>query len=81
MSRIRKLAMLVAALALVAAATVTTAAAPTGRATPQFKGKVVIGNISAATGIPLASPYAFQTLQAWAKDVNAKGGSTVSRSS
>jgi branched-chain amino acid transport system substrate-binding protein len=44
------------------------------KAPSQAKGDLIIGNISNATGSGLPSDGAFKTVQAWAKDVNSKGG-------
>ncbi len=75
-SRIWKIAAPLAVLTLATAgATAAAAAAATPSSAPsQTSGQLVIGNISAASGIPLASDFAFQTLNAWAKDVNSRGG-------
>jgi branched-chain amino acid transport system substrate-binding protein len=76
MGRTRLLARCLAPIAI-AALTVGVAAgadaAPT-KAPSQAKSDVIIGNISNATGSGLPSDGAFKTVQAWAKDVNSRGG-------
>ncbi|MDQ1432694.1 MAG: branched-chain amino acid transport system substrate-binding protein [Actinomycetota bacterium] len=62
-----------AIIALSFGAAATASAAPS-KAPSQAKGTLVIGNISNATGSGLPSTGAFQTLNAWAKDVNSRGG-------
>jgi branched-chain amino acid transport system substrate-binding protein len=61
------------ALALGLAAGATAGAAP-AKAPSQAKGDLIIGNISNATGVGLSGDFAFQTIKAWAKDVNSRGG-------
>ena len=73
MTRISKLAVLLAVAALFTGATAAVASAASTTTVPS-KGTVVIGNISAASVYPLSSPFAFNTLKAWAKDVNSRGG-------
>jgi branched-chain amino acid transport system substrate-binding protein len=76
MGRTRLLARCLAPVAI-AAMTVGVAAgagATPAQAPSQAKSPVIIGNISNATGSGLPSDGAFKTLQAWAKDVNSKGG-------
>ncbi len=63
----------IAVVALTVGVAATAGAAPT-KAPGQAKGDLIIGNISNATGSGLPSTGAFQTLKAWAKDVNSKGG-------
>ena len=50
------------------------AGAAPAKAPSQAKSDVIIGNISNATGSGLPSDGAFKTVQAWAKDVNSRGG-------
>jgi branched-chain amino acid transport system substrate-binding protein len=64
---------LLATLALSMGVAVSAGAAPS-KAPSQAKGQLIIGNISNATGSGLPSSGAFQTLKAWAKDVNSRGG-------
>src|SRR6266511_331746 len=64
---------LLATLALSMGVAVSAGAAP-NKAPSQAKGQLVIGNISNATGSGIPSSGAFQTLKAWAKDVNSRGG-------
>ena len=64
---------LLATLALSMGVAVSAGAAP-NKAPSQAKGQLIIGNISNATGSGLPSSGAFQTLKAWAKDVNSRGG-------
>src|SRR5262245_58016315 len=52
----------------------TGAGAAPAKAPSQAKGDLIIGNISNATGSGIPSSGAFQTLKAWAKDVNSRGG-------
>ena len=76
MGRTRLLARCLAPVA-VAALTVAVAAgagAAPVKAPSQAKSDVIIGNISNATGSGIPSDGAFKTLQAWAKDVNSRGG-------
>jgi branched-chain amino acid transport system substrate-binding protein len=63
----------VAAIALAVGVAAAAGAAP-AQAPSQAKAPLVIGNISNATGTGLPSEGAFKTLQAWAKDVNSRGG-------
>jgi len=62
-----------AAAALIAGVAGGAGAAP-AKAPSQAKSPVIIGNISNATGSGLPSDGAFKTVQAWAKDVNSRGG-------
>ncbi len=64
------------ALAVVCASLMIGAAiVPAGAATPsQAKGSVVIGVIANATGPGVIGGGAFSVMQAWAKDVNSRGG-------
>jgi branched-chain amino acid transport system substrate-binding protein len=66
----------IAPLAIVAlsVAVAASASAAPSKGPSQAKGTLVIGNISNATGSGLPSTGAFQTLNAWAKDVNSRGG-------
>jgi branched-chain amino acid transport system substrate-binding protein len=76
MERKKLFARVIAPLAIVAVSlglTATAGAAPDA-APSQSKGELVIGNISNATGTGIPSDGAFKTLQAWAKDVNSRGG-------
>ena len=50
------------------------AGAAPAKAPSQAKSDLIIGNISNATGSGLPSDGAFQTVKAWAKDVNSRGG-------
>ncbi len=52
----------------------TGAGAAPAKAPGQAKSNLIIGNISNATGSGLPSDGAFQTVKAWAKDVNSRGG-------
>ena len=78
MARTKLLTRLIAPLAIVTLSSVGVAAgagAAPDKAPAQTKGTLVIGNISNATGTTsLPSTGAFDTLKAWAKDVNSRGG-------
>ncbi len=66
---------LLALVAFTAGAGSSAGAAPGKSPAQATKGTLVIGNISNATGTTsLPSTGAFQTLKAWAKDVNVSGG-------
>src|SRR4051812_33224376 len=52
----------------------TVVGATPAKAPSQAKSDLIIGNISNATGSGLPSDGAFKTVQAWAKDVNSRGG-------
>jgi branched-chain amino acid transport system substrate-binding protein len=77
MARTKLLARLIAPLAIVmlSVGVATGAAAAPDKAPAQTKGTLVIGNISNATGTTsIPDKGAFDTLKAWAKDVNSRGG-------
>ena len=78
MARTKLLTRLIAPLAIVTLSSVGVAAgagAAPDKVPAQTKGTLVIGNISNATGTTsLPSTGAFDTLKAWAKDVNSRGG-------
>ena len=77
MARTKLLTRLIAPLAIItlSVGVATGAGAAPSRVPGQTKGTLVIGNISNATGTTsLPSTGAFDTLKAWAKDVNSRGG-------
>src|SRR6185312_1863995 len=78
MARRKLLTRLIAPIAIVTLSSVgvaTGAGAAPDKAPAQTKGTLVIGNISNATGTTsLPSTGSFDTLKAWAKDVNSRGG-------
>src|SRR5690348_11172154 len=76
MKHARLLARCIAPVAVTALArgVATGAGAAPARARGQAKGTLIIGNMSNATGSGLPSDGAFQTVKAWAKDANSRGG-------